>query len=118
MHKTNVQILEWLLQCKQFRADVVCYNLLIEAYGKIGQYSEAEKTFYLLRRSFVAPTEMSYNMLMSAYSKGGLLDKAEGLFDVMKGQNYPPGNSSTSSVSQSSWESLKKNLNMRAKNVL
>ncbi|OAE19085.1 hypothetical protein AXG93_4129s1160 [Marchantia polymorpha subsp. ruderalis] len=85
-----IQILEWMLQSKQFRADVVCYNLLIEAYGKIGQYTEAEKTFFLLRKSFVAPTEMSYNMLMGAYSKAGLLDKAERLFDQMKEDKYIP----------------------------
>lgn len=95
----TVQILEWMLQSKQFRADVVCYNLLIEAYGKIGQYTEAEKTFFLLRKSFVAPTEMSYNMLMGAYSKAGLLDKAERLFDQMKEDKYIPGNVSTSLIS-------------------
>lgn len=79
-----------------FKPDVGCFNMLIDAYGKSKQWTEAEKTFHLMKKFGCVPTETSFNVLMAAYSRGGQLDKAENLFHEMQDTNYSPGTYITS----------------------
>lgn len=74
-----------------FKPDVGCFNMLIDAYGKNKQWTEAEKTFHLMKKFKCVPTETSFNVLMAAYSRGGQLEKAGNLFHEMKDTNYSPG---------------------------
>jgi len=86
-----LQIFEWILQGSMFKPDVGCFNMLIDAYGKNKQWTEAEKTFHLMKKFGCVPTETSFNVLMAAYSRGGQLEKADNLFHEMQDTNYSPG---------------------------
>ncbi|KAG0573783.1 hypothetical protein KC19_VG209400 [Ceratodon purpureus] len=86
-----ILVFEWILQGSMFKPDVGCFNMLMDAYGKNKQWTEAEKTFYLMKKFQCVPTVTSFNVLMAAYSRGGRLDKAEDLFHEMKDTNYTPG---------------------------
>jgi pentatricopeptide repeat protein len=77
-----------------FKADVGCFNMLIDAYGKNKQWTEAGKTFDLMKKFQCVPTVTSFNILMAAYSRGGQLEKAENLFHEMRDTNYAPGTGS------------------------
>jgi pentatricopeptide repeat protein len=74
-----------------FKADVGCYNMLMDAYGRTRQWLEAENTFASMKRRQCVPTETSFNILMAAYSRGGQLERAEQLFHEMQEHNYFPG---------------------------
>ena len=87
----HLQVFEWILLGSMFKPDVGCFNMLMDAYGKNKQWTEAEKTFYLMKKFQCVPTVTSFNVLMAAYSRGGRLDKAEDLFHEMKDTNYTPG---------------------------
>jgi len=80
-----------VLQTDTFKADVGCYNMLMDAYGRTRQWLEAENTFASMKRRQCVPTETSFNILMAAYSRGGQLERAEQLFNEMQEHNYFPG---------------------------
>jgi pentatricopeptide repeat protein len=86
-----IQVYEWVLQTDTFKADVGCYNMLMDAYGRTRQWLEAENTFASMKRRQCVPTETSFNILMAAYSRGGQLERAEQLFNEMQEHNYFPG---------------------------
>ena len=74
-----------------FKPDVGCFNMLIDAYGKSKQWTEAEKSFHLMKKFQCVPTVTTFNVLMAAYSRGDQLERAENLFHEMKDTNYTPG---------------------------
>jgi pentatricopeptide repeat protein len=86
-----IQVYEWVLQTDMFKADVGCYNMLMDAYGRTRQWLEAENTFASMKQRQCVPTETSFNILMAAYSRGGQLERAEQLFHEMQEHNYFPG---------------------------
>lgn len=84
------QICEWILYRSSFRPDVICYNLLIDAYGQKSLYKKAESTYLELIEARCVPTEDTYALLLRAYCTSGLLEKAEAVFAEMRKFGVPP----------------------------
>ncbi|CAB4276749.1 unnamed protein product [Prunus armeniaca] len=79
-----ILICEWILYKSSFKPDVICYNLLLDAYGQKSQHKAAESTYLELLEARCIPTEDTYALLLKAYCKSGLLDKAEAVFGEMR----------------------------------
>lgn len=73
-----------------FQTDVMCYNLLIDAYGQKSLYKKAEETYVDLLQARCIPTEDTYALLIKAYCACGLLAKAEAAFVDMRKYGLPP----------------------------
>ncbi|KAE9449872.1 hypothetical protein C3L33_18230, partial [Rhododendron williamsianum] len=73
-----------------FHPDVICYNLLIDAYGQKSLYQKAESTYLNLLQGRCIPTEDTYALLVKAYCISGLLAKAEAVFAEMRKNGHPP----------------------------
>ncbi|KAG4918662.1 hypothetical protein JHK85_056943 [Glycine max] len=87
--KKTVQICRWILLRSSFKPDVICYNLLIEAFGQKLLYKEAESTYLQLLEARCIPTEDTYALLIKAYCISGLLEKAEAVFAEMRNYGLP-----------------------------
>lgn len=81
---------EWILCRSSFQADVICYNLLIEAYGQSSLVKKAESTYLALLDARCVPTEDTYALLLKSYSKCGMIEKAEAVFSEMRKNRLPP----------------------------
>ena len=84
------QICGWILYRSSFHPDVICYNLLIDAYGQKSLYKKAESTYLELLEARCVPTEDTYALLLKAYCTSGLLEKAEAVFAEMRKYGFPP----------------------------
>lgn len=84
------QIFEWILYKSSYKPDVICYNLLIEAYGQKSLYKEAESTYLELLDARCIPTEDTYALLIKAYCKSGSLGKAEAIVSEMRKNGVSP----------------------------
>ncbi|CAN0855060.1 Proteasome subunit alpha type-2-A [Linum grandiflorum] len=84
-----VNICQWMLYRSTFKPDVICYNLLIEAYGQKSQYKKAESLYFELLDARCVPTEHTYALLIKAYCNVGLVDKAEAIFAEMRKYGLP-----------------------------
>lgn len=73
-----------------FKPDVICYNLLIEAYGNKLHSKKAESTYLELLEKRCVPTQDTYALLIKAYCKCGLLGHAEAVFAEMRKNGFPP----------------------------
>lgn len=82
---------EWILYKSSFRPDVICYNLLIDAYGKQYKYKKAETVYLQLLDAQCIPTEDTYALLIGAYCTHGLLEEAEAVLTEMRKHGVPPG---------------------------
>ncbi|KAF7129640.1 hypothetical protein RHSIM_Rhsim10G0148300 [Rhododendron simsii] len=85
-----IVVCEWILHKSSFHPDVICYNLLIDAYGQKSLYQKAESTYLNLLQGRCIPTEDTYALLVKAYCISGLLAKAEAVFDEMRKNGHPP----------------------------
>ncbi|GFS44865.1 tetratricopeptide repeat (TPR)-like superfamily protein [Actinidia rufa] len=85
-----ILVCEWILYRSSFQPDVICYNLLIDAYGQKSQYEKAESTYLNLLESRCIPTEDTYALLVKAYCTSGHLEKAEAVFAEMRTNGVPP----------------------------
>ena len=85
-----MQLCQWILYRSSFKPDVICYNLLIDAFGQKLQYKEAESTYLNLIEAHCIPTEDTYALLMKAYCMSGLFEKAEAVFAEMRNYGIPP----------------------------
>ncbi|KAJ6748150.1 PENTATRICOPEPTIDE REPEAT-CONTAINING PROTEIN [Salix purpurea] len=83
-------ICQWILYKSSFQTDVMCYNLLIDAYGQKYLYKKAEETYVDLLQARCIPTEDTYALLIKAYCACGLLEKAEAAFVDMRKYGLPP----------------------------
>ncbi|CAN1281957.1 Pentatricopeptide repeat-containing protein At2g35130 [Linum perenne] len=84
-----VLICQWMLYRSRFKPDVICYNLLIEAYGHKSQYKKAESLYFELLDARCVPTEHTYALLIKAYCNAGLVEKAEAIFAEMRKNGHP-----------------------------
>lgn len=84
------QICKWILYRSSFHPDVICYNLLIDAYGQKSLYKKAESTYLQLLEGGCVPTEDTYALLLTAYCASGLLEKAEAVFAEMRKYGFLP----------------------------
>ncbi|XP_011013926.1 PREDICTED: pentatricopeptide repeat-containing protein At2g35130-like [Populus euphratica] len=83
-------ICQWILYNSSFQTDVMCSNLLIDAYGHKSLYKKAEETYVDLLQARCIPTEDTYALLIKAYCACGLLEKAEAAFVDMRKYSLPP----------------------------
>jgi pentatricopeptide repeat protein len=60
------------------------YILAIEAFGRIGQLSQAEEIWLEMKSVKGLKTSEQFNCIISVYCKHGLIDKASGLFMEME----------------------------------
>lgn len=57
--------------------------MLITAYGKQGNFNQAERVLSLINKKGYAPSVISHTALMEAYGKGGRFNNAEAIFRRM-----------------------------------
>ncbi|URE16031.1 PPR repeat [Musa troglodytarum] len=86
-----VSVCEWILYKSSFHPDVLCYNLLIDAYGQKLQHKKAESVYLQLLEAQCIPTEDTYALLLRAYCTCGLLEKCEAVLTEMRKNGTPPG---------------------------
>lgn len=84
------QMCEWMSQRSTFKADVICYNLLIEAYGQKLSFKKAESIYLELVEARCIPTQDTYALLVKAYCKSRKLEHAEAVFAEMRRNGFPP----------------------------
>lgn len=84
------QMCEWILHRSSFKPDVICFNILIEAYGQKLLFKKAESTYFELLEARCIPTEDTYALLLKAYCRYGLLEQAEAVFAEMQKDGLPP----------------------------
>lgn len=84
---------EWILYRSSFQADIICYNLLIDAFGQISCPDKAESTYLNLLEARCIPTEDTYALLLRAYCTCGLTEKAEAVFTEMRKYGLSPSTS-------------------------
>lgn len=85
-----MQICEWITRKSSFKPDVICYNLLIEAYGHKLHFKKAESTYVELLEARCIPTEDTYALLLKVYGKCGFFEHAEAVFVEMQKNGFPP----------------------------
>ncbi|CDY31666.1 BnaA05g08810D [Brassica napus] len=85
-----VLVCEWILTRSSFQPDVICFNLLIDAYGQKLRYKEAELLYVQLLESRCVPTEDTYALLVKAYCLAGLIEKAEAVLIEMQNHHVTP----------------------------
>lgn len=87
----SFKVCEWMIYKSSFRPDVICYNLLIDAFGQKYEYKRAEAVYMQLLEAHCIPTEDTYALLIGAYCKYGLLEKAEAVLAEMRQRRVSPG---------------------------
>ncbi|XP_027185490.1 pentatricopeptide repeat-containing protein At2g35130-like [Coffea eugenioides] len=85
-----IQVCEWILYRSSFQPDIICYNLLIDAYGQKSLIKKAESIYVELLEAHCIPTEDTYALLTKAYCTSGQLEKAEAIFTEMRQHGLPP----------------------------
>uniref|UniRef100_M8BUQ1 inositol-phosphate phosphatase n=1 Tax=Aegilops tauschii TaxID=37682 RepID=M8BUQ1_AEGTA len=88
-----ISVCEWIVHRSSFRPDVVCYNLLIDAYGRTRRLGKAEAMYAALLEARCVPTEDTYALLLRAYCAAGSLHRAEGVISEMREHGIPPSRS-------------------------
>ena len=79
-----LQLCQWMLYRSSFQPDILCYNLLIDAFGHKLQHMKAEATYLELLEARCIPTEDTYALMLRAYCASGLYAKAEAIFSEMR----------------------------------
>ncbi|RWW52015.1 hypothetical protein BHE74_00041606 [Ensete ventricosum] len=90
------RVCEWILYKSSFHPDVLCYNLLIDAYGQKLQHKKAESVYLQLLEAQCVATEDTYALLLRAYCTCGLLEKCEAVLTEMRRNGTPPVSEPTS----------------------
>ncbi|GJM90312.1 hypothetical protein PR202_ga06579 [Eleusine coracana subsp. coracana] len=85
-----ISVCEWIVYRSSFRPDLICYNLLIDAYGQKRQLNKAESIYMTLLEAQCVPTEDTYALLLRAYCNAGSLHRAEGVISEMQENRIPP----------------------------
>ena len=89
----SMQLCEWLLYRSSFKPDVICYNLVIDAYGHKLQPAKAETMYFELLEARCVPTEDTYALLLKGYCASRLFVKAEAVFTEMQKYGLPSSTS-------------------------
>lgn len=84
-----VVLCQWVLYRSSFRPDIMCYNLIIDAFGQQLQHMKAESTYLELLEARCIPTEDTYALLLRAYCASRLFAKAEAIFSEMRKYGLP-----------------------------
>lgn len=84
-----VVLCRWILHRSSFQPDILCYNLMIDAFGQKLQHTKAEATYLELLEARCIPTEDTYALMLRAYCGSGLYAKAEAIFSEMRKYGLP-----------------------------
>ncbi|GJS30976.1 ribonuclease H-like domain-containing protein [Tanacetum coccineum] len=85
-------------QWSTYQPDIICYNLLIDAFGQKSYADKAESTYLNLLEAGCIPTEILMHFLLRAYCKCGLLEKAEAVFMEMRKYDLSPSEFKPSAI--------------------
>lgn len=78
------QILEWLRTQHWWDFKEMDFLMLITAYGKLGDFGQAESILSVMNKQGCPPTVGSHTALMEAYGRAGQYSKAESIFRRMQ----------------------------------
>ncbi|KAL1295718.1 hypothetical protein HN51_056568 [Arachis hypogaea] len=85
-----VEILEWLRTQSWWDFGKMDFVMLITAYGKLGDFNNAEKVLSLMNKNGYPPNVVAQTALMEAYAKGGRCSSAETIFRRMQRSGPEP----------------------------
>ncbi|KAG6417014.1 hypothetical protein SASPL_124455 [Salvia splendens] len=84
------EILEWLRTQHWWDFKEMDFLMLITAYGKLGNFTKAERIMNYMIKNGYPPHVVSYTALMEAYGKGGQYSQAEAVFRRMQSSGPEP----------------------------
>ncbi|XP_048328255.2 pentatricopeptide repeat-containing protein At3g59040 isoform X2 [Ziziphus jujuba] len=84
------EILEWLRTQNWWDFGEMDYLMLVTAYGKQGNFNQAERVLSLINKKGYAPSVISHTALMEAYGRGGRYNNAEAIFRRMQASGPEP----------------------------
>ncbi|PKA63980.1 Pentatricopeptide repeat-containing protein [Apostasia shenzhenica] len=84
------EILEWLRTQHWWDFNEMDFLMLITAYGKLGDFSRAERVLKYMNKKGYAPSVISHTALMEAYGRAGQYSKAETIFRRMESSGPDP----------------------------
>lgn len=84
------EILEWLRTQHWWDFKEMDLLMLITAYGKLGDFTKAERVLNYMIKNGYPPHVVSYTALMEAYGKGGQYNQAEAIFRRMQSSAPEP----------------------------
>uniref|UniRef100_A0A803L4Z4 Pentatricopeptide repeat-containing protein n=1 Tax=Chenopodium quinoa TaxID=63459 RepID=A0A803L4Z4_CHEQI len=79
-----VVLCQWILHRSSFKPDILCYNLMIDAFGQKSQHKKAEAVYLELLEARCIPTEDTYALMLRTYCASRLFAKAEAIFSEMR----------------------------------
>ena len=82
--------MEWLKQQNWWTFSELDYNLIIAAYGKMGEYEKVKRMMKGMEESGFKPNVASYTSLIEAYGRKKLFSEAEGILDKMMKEGPKP----------------------------
>nr|AYM00971.1 pentatricopeptide repeat protein [Salvia miltiorrhiza] len=85
-----LKILEWLRTQHWWDFKEMDFLMLITAYGKLGNFTKAERIMNYMIKNGYPPHVVSYTGLMEAYGKGGQYNQAEAIFRRMQSTGPEP----------------------------
>lgn len=84
------EVLEWLRTQHWWNFGEMDFLMLITAYGKLGDFTKAERILSYMNKEGYPPSVISHTALMEAYGKGGQYNKAEAIFRKMQSLGPEP----------------------------
>lgn len=84
------EILEWLRIQSWWDFSEMDFLMLITAYGKLGNFNQAERVLSLMKKKGYVPSVISQTALMEAYGRGGRCNNAEAIFRRMQSAGPEP----------------------------
>lgn len=77
------QVLIWLKEQDWWNFGVQDFNLIIAAYGKLGQPENAESSFTEMREAGLEPNVACFTSLLEAHARAGNFERAESIYTEM-----------------------------------
>jgi len=78
-----VQVLVWLKKQDWWSFGVQDFNLIIAAYGKLGQPGNAESSFTEMREAGFEPNVACFTSLLEAHARADNFERAESIYQEM-----------------------------------
>lgn len=88
--KAVAEIIEWLRQQSWWAFTELDHNLLITAYGKLGEPEKVERALRIMKKAGVTPSVAPYTSLIEAYGRKRFFEKAESIFNKMLEEGPSP----------------------------
>jgi pentatricopeptide repeat protein len=82
--------MEWLKEQNWWTFSVLDYNLMIAAYGKIGEYDKVERMIQRMKDAGFNPNVATYTSLIEAYGRKRMFSEAEDVLEKMAKEGPKP----------------------------